>query len=1023
MPSVQRFLSGRNNLVRNAVLAASSVRPSTAIQRIAAQRTGGGRVRLGGSYIGHESSVVDVEIAAEGGVPRASVPQFVGVGNGQLDVLSVGSAAPLQEITLTLVDLGVPTEHARLDARSVQIRARVAGAAGNNIRIVVEPQITRTLTAWALLADWSAGTAVVTGSQWDFGGLPLSAQGELDPASPRIQFGFDPQVYRPWRQYKDGAWQFGVSPPLERNQPKGTAVYAVTGGYKITVTDGMTTEVYGDMDTSQPAIVTFYDLLAALQASALVEVAGVVAVDRAINGQAAIDVPLRTSAWLMSMGAGVQLQGVTVPADAPTQTVTVRCINADVIGAERWSVYGDVSQALPIATTGTPYESAAARFTVPAVDPASVGTGEWSFKYEPAPRDESVGVPSVCIRPFKFGRNAKPRTVTFRYQRRPPPDCKCSDMPTPVVPDECLGIFTDDGGTMDPAIKTRLLDLHGWRADFLGSNIGLIDDISGAPGHSTVSMDNMDVALVNALAGTLQNALLEVYEAADALTEWDSVLAALKDEFLPYVEKAGYLREVGGMDAEFVKKYAAAMDVCRVAAGIVPKSDSSGADAGGCWIDHGDAMWWADVSGYYLPAFSSQAYISARRDTESGKAYSTMEFGFGLVVACTDRLREGDTLTIQINQVDGQRPYQVGDEAVLQTVAAGPAWLAGGVDGTDEQTWRVIGSASGTLPEYLVPTNGAMAPVYTEVGVELRMTPGGIPFTLGDAFSLAIEAGQYRWRRDGGAWSSIADIPSDGTDVLVDGLTVHFDAGAAPSFAAGDFYGFDVHQPWAVSHVQDALASMWGWAGSDATLLIDLGSEQELGAVALARYELPEGATVAVEFSDDAATWSAPLAMDMSRAVSVRFVPISVRYLRVSVTDATGGSIGWIWAGQPVATDHHASTCQRRRRWAVGRGSGLNPASLYAGAGDGWSLAWAPGNEMASRLLEADAQQLVALLDWAQETDEPMIFAPHYLHIQDASLVRFGADALDVSDTHQFQPDGASHRILSATLELEPVYA
>ena len=107
----------------------------------------------------------------------------------------------------------------------------------------------------------------------------------------------------------------------------------------------------------------------------------------------------------------------------------------------------------------------------------------------------------------------------------------------------------------------------------------------------------------------------------------------------------------------------------------------------------------------------------------------------------------------------------------------------------------------------------------------------------------------------------------------------------------------------------------------------------------------------------------------------------------------------------------------------MGRGSGLNPAGLYAGAGDGWSLGWAPGNELGSRLLEADAQQLVALLDWAQETDEPLLFAPHYMHPQDASLVRFGADALDVSDKHEFQPDGASHRLLSATLELEPVFA
>lgn len=1022
MPSVQRFLSGRNNLVRDAVLAASSVRPSTAIERIAAQRTGGGRVRLAGAYTGHEAAQVEVEIVAAGGIPRASVPQFVGVGNGQLSVQSVDGAAPLQGLTLSLVDLGIPTEHARLDARQVQIRAKVAGAAGNDIRITVEPQLTRTLTAWALLADWSAGTAVQTGSQWDFGGLPLSAQGDVDPDSPRIQFGFDPQVYRPWRQYKDGAWQFGLSPALERTQPKGTAVYAVTGGYKITVTDGVAPEVYGDVAVGQPAVVTFYDLLTALQASALVEVAGVVAVDRAINGQAAIDVPLRTSAWLMAMGGKVQLQGVTVPAGAPTQTVTVRCMNADVIGAERWSVVGDVSGTLAVATTGIPYDSAAARFTVPAIDPAAVGSGEWSFKYEPVARDEGVGVPSVCVRPFKFGRNAKARTVTFRYQRRPPADCKCSDMPAIRVSDECLGIF-DEGVDMPPLVQERLVSLMQWRSGFLGTNIALAE--GELPNSAKVISDGGDVRLVNNCIGNvLVPALIEVHEVALALAEWDAAIVQFKADWAAYAAMAETAGNTSTLGDTLNQKYEAKMDVCRAKAGIYPKkSDSSGGDAGGCWTDHGGTHWWADVSGYYLPAFSNEPYISSRRDTDTGEAYTTMEFGFGFVVACPERLREGDTLTIAISQVDGERPYQVGDEAVLQTIAAGPAWLAGGVDGTDVQTWRVVGSASGTLPDYLVPTDGTAVPVYAQVGVELQLVPGGIPFVLGDVFSLAIEAGQYRWRRDGGAWSALTDIPASGADVLADGLMVHFDAGAAPSFAPGDAYGFDVHQPWAVSHVRDALASMWGWAGSDATMVIDLGSVQDLGAVALARYELPEGAAVAVELSDDALTWSAPLAMDVSRAVSVLFATLQARYVRVSVVDAPGGSIGWIWAGQPLATDHHASTCQRRRRWAVGRGSGINPAGLYAGVGDGWSLAWALGNEMRSVLLENDVQQLIALLDWAQNTDEPLLFAPSFLSPNDASLVRFGNDALDVDDKHQFQPNGVEHRVLSAALELEPVFA
>ncbi|MFV0679427.1 discoidin domain-containing protein, partial [Ottowia sp.] len=445
-----------------------------------------------------------------------------------------------------------------------------------------------------------------------------------------------------------------------------------------------------------------------------------------------------------------------------------------------------------------------------------------------------------------------------------------------------------------------------------------------------------------------------------------------------------------------------------------------------------------DVDGYYLPAFSNQAYVSARRNTETGAPYSTQEFGFGLVVACESRLLAGDELTIRIEQVDGERPYQVGDEATIQTVAAGPAWLAGGVDGTDVQTWRVAGGASGALPDYVVPTDGTAAPVYSAAGVDLQLALGGIPFSLGDVFSLAIEAGQYRWRANGGAWNAVADIPASGAAALADGLVLHFAPGAAPSFAPGDAYTFAVHQPWAVSHARAADAAAWGWVGDAATLTVDLGSVQTLQAVALARYQLPAGAVVTVETSNDSVAWSATLSFDVSRAVAVRFLGaqstngplqwpqhqgVAARYVRITVSGAAGGHIGWLWAGAPLATDHHASRCTRTRRWAVSRGDGANPVGLYAGMGDSWSLAWETGDAAASRLLDADLQALLPLLDWAQQADEPLIFVPHHLHPQDASLVRYAADALEVSDVHAYQPDDAGQRLLSAQLALDPVYA
>ncbi len=205
--------------------------------------------------------------------------------------------------------------------------------------------------------------------------------------------------------------------------------------------------------------------------------------------------------------------------------------------------------------------------------------------------------------------------------------------------------------------------------------------------------------------------------------------------------------------------------------------------------------------------------------------------------------------------------------------------------------------------------------------------------------------------------------------------------------------------------------------------MLDFGAVQPLGAVALARYEMPDGSAVTVELSDDGVAWGAPVALDVSGVVCVHFPAAAARYLRLTVADAAGGHIGWLWAGMPLATDHHASSCQRRRRWAARRGDGFNPASLYAGVGDGWSLAWQPGDGQSSRLLKSDVVALVELADWAQSNDEPLLFVPHVRHPQDAALVRLAGDALDVSDVHEYQPDDAGQRMLSATLDLEPVYA
>ena len=89
---------------------------------------------------------------------------------------------------------------------------------------------------------------------------------------------------------------------------------------------------------------------------------------------------------------------------------------------------------------------------------------------------------------------------------------------------------------------------------------------------------------------------------------------------------------------------------------------------------------------------------------------------------------------------------------------------------------------------------------------------------------------------------------------------------------------------------------------------------------------------------------------------------------------------------------------------------------MYAGAGDGWAVAWQ------DCLTQQDANALLALADFAQRHDEPLIFVPHYQHSKDAALVRCAPQALEVSDVFEYQPNDSGRRLLSASLDLEPVY-
>lgn len=1137
MTSVQRFLANDRNLIRDAVLSASSVATSRALRTLGVNRQGNGRVRLAGDYTGHESATYDVEIAAGGTTLRASTPVIAGVGNGTLAVTGIAAPAVAETWTLRLVDLGTETTHAQIQVESITLRAQAAGAAGNSVRLTVTPDLTRADTAWSLLEDWPAGTETMAGAQFDFGGLPLSAKNELDATSPRLQWGHDYTVYRPYRVYQDGAWSCGLTPAPATAIPAGTRAYAVTGGYDIEVTDGVTTETHA-------GVVTFYDLCQALAASALVEVVGVVTADRSPGGMAMRDVPLRTSAWVLS-ATGTRLDSLAAAATAPTETITVECVNDEAVGDEVWQVTGTVSGVLGQATTGVGFSSPALSFTVPEPDMSNLGLGRYSTRFNPTTRTEGESLPSVCVRDFTLGVNARPGTFTFRYEERSDADANCNCTTVPIsgrISRACLGL--DGGEAMDADLKTRLTSIYSWRQTFFADN---------SSGHAFVAKADLDYA--DQVVNELTAALKEIYTDATALAEWDSAWTAVQSDFTALGETEAYeffvpgynsgagwdalggkyssdgygfwkgrvvvnplnghlykvtdasvrigttyyypdvvatprlffadaavfktdgtsgsvsdsyykdpntyflsvtfldlgvvsdlyrqwLADSAGNDAshedgsvsitlliaQLVRRHAARMDYVRILAGIDPKSDASGMLAGdGCWRDiPGTAGWWVDPNGDYFPAFSNTAYVSSKMscgngasaDVPVGRPYSSKEFGFAIGVGCEDRLKSGDTISVTIDSIDGAKPYSVGAKAEIQVVTAGPAYLAGGVDGDDTQLWSVTGSATGAHPEYAVPTDGSAIPAYTDDGVTLQLAAGGIPHVLGDAWTFDIESGQFRWRKGSGAWSSLTDIEDE--VALSEGVSARFEVGAAPSFVGGDFCRFDAAQPSAPSHLQVPTTDAWAWAGEYQILVADLGAVQTITALALARYDLPAGASVLIQGSLDGVDWSVSEALDVSGRVAVAILdtPWEVPYLRLIVANATGGRLGWLWAGEPLATTYHATRCRMQRAYAVQRGSGLNPARRLLGRGAVGEVSWD------SDLTRADLDALMAMIEAMSVADQPwMILVPHYQHPDEADLVRVDLDRVEPVDYFEMQPDNRDRRMLSLALPFSAEYA
>lgn len=1117
MSGPHRFLSNHLNTVVAATLAVTSTRTATATaSQTVTTRQGLGQVVLGGGYTGPLDATIDVNIVADvSTTPLTTSPVFTGAGNGTMTNLYPTSGAVAQDISVRLANLGTDTVAATLAFFGVTLQAAIAGTSGNLINLTaVTSGITVGAAVGSTLDAVTAGQVDFKGAQWDFGGLPLTAEGTLSSASIRLKFGTDPQIYRQYKVFVD-EWVYNFSPPILRPIEAGTPVYGVTGTYTLTISNGTTTETY-------TSIISLYDALAAVKArSSLVTVDGVVVADYTPGGMSVTEFPLRTAAYALPVindgSAALEgLQSIVITSTAPTEMVEITCTENATVGAETWSVVGSISGANADATTGTLYAGTNWQFLIPVVSPADTTAAGATFiakSFSYASRAVGEKAPPICVDLMTLGRQATAKTITAVYKQRPTEECNCANTSYEgTISGTCLGIDIAGGTAMalDPNLKTRLSSLYAWRSDFIRTNTS----ISGT--DAIIKASFYDIELADKITLIFAECLEEIYTDQVAAVNWDSYFNTMtvamtqlstlgtvgaytpwapnttyatgsfviptKQRFNGHYYKqvtalmaGGYtnvvsqrieptwpvdgstvsetwasadpyshlstsdlaswqdMGPIGSADivtqanssairdsiTQLVRKYSAQMDWIRTLAGIIPKEVASSA-AGGteCWRPRDSAYWWEINGAEYLPAFTNVVYHACTGKVDGSSVTCTQEFAFVIKCACESQLKEGDTITLEIiGESTGTTTYQVGDKMRLPVIKGQPVYLTGGVTGNDTYTWAVRGSTSGALADYVAV--GAVGADYATSNLHFQISRGVIPFILGDQFSFSVEGGTWRWRKDGGAWSST--IPIAGPTALSDGLTATFNPGTSPSFVAGDTFSFAVVQPYSSVAVRSQSKSRWQWTGATATLTMTFASDQILHGFAIGQHSLPVGSTVTVRGYNAAAQlqWTEVLTWRTGVLCAVFSAPRTVRSLQLALASATSGAIGWIWAGQAISVSHGASKLTLTRQYKSIRGGDINPSSRYLGAGRGGSIEW---DAQSSWLEQADIDLLMAMVDYCKgANDAPIMLVPAATHPEETALVRINSDDIEQEDIFNFAPTSTARRLLSMRLPFDAV--
>lgn len=546
-----RYLGNNSNIVRTATtLTGTNGVASDAIYRTdTAAKVGGGVVSLVGPYTGAADTTIEVEIVDNGGSTiQVSQPAFTGVGSGTMGTPTATSVDP-QSVTVTLEDLGTQTLKAYANFQGVTIKAKAAGAGGNDIAIDVDHSaLVYGDTAWSLQEDVRQGSNEYVGEHWNFGAAILEPLGTIPVTAPRVRLGTDPQVYRQYKRYRDGRYIYSFDPVPVRDVKAGAKVHTVTGTRTVTVTDGVTPEV-------MTGITSLYDALSAIRDnSALVYVDGPIINDRAPGGQGIAELSVRTRSYAI----GVNTSGtgpieraelnVTVTDTAPTEILHIVCTDTSIPGAETWAVRGDVSGEMAAATTAQIYTHGAYSFTIPPAEvPNPTVSGMILVEYIPSGVHSSeVPLPSLCVEQPMLGSAARNGKWEYVYTRRPAGECDCNTGSLSGGPDrECLGIDpTEETVSSADLLRYQLIRVDRWYSQ-LSRLLVRFEQSSSLDGRHQeyLGQYRQQARVLNGLRQSITQAATRIFNAigANAVPAWQAAHAYTSGAIIEPVSRNGYL--------------------------------------------------------------------------------------------------------------------------------------------------------------------------------------------------------------------------------------------------------------------------------------------------------------------------------------------------------------------------------------------------------------------------------------------------------------------------------------------------